>query len=216
MERRMFMRRQNERLGAGQASAPATVAGGEWSGIWAGYVVFAGSAVLLLFLVLGIGFSNVNPLDTGSWKAMAGSAAIWSGIAVLIATFLGGWAAARASLASRFQGVMRGLAVWGMVTITSLLLAGSLASGAAQAATGAAQAAAPVAAALGNQASTQASLPNSDNAKGIGRQVAQGAATTGSAVAWGGFWLSVLTLLAAVAGGASGARSPGAPRRQDA
>ncbi|MHB8736288.1 MAG: hypothetical protein ACYC6M_13385 [Terriglobales bacterium] len=269
MERRMFLRRQSERLASVQpGAAPAGVAT-EWSGIWAGYLAFAGSAVLLLFLVLGIGFSNVNPLDVGSWKSLAGGAAIWSGIAILIATFFGAWAAARAPLANRTQGMMRGVALWGLVMITAMMLVGSLAAGAAQAAAGTASAAVPIAAqgavsevqstlqsngvnvtqaqageiaarwasgdhggaadllsrqggistaqanSLLNQAAVQAqqSTGGISPAK-VGRQVAQGAASGASAVAWGGFWLSLLSLIAAVGGGAVGASASPRPASQ--
>lgn len=226
MERRLFMRRQNERLGNSPGAVQTAAAGGEWTGIWTGYLVFAGSAVLLLFLVLGFGFSNVNPFDAGSWKSMAGGAAVWSGIAILVATFAGAWAAARSSLSTRMQGAMRGLALWGLVTITALLLAGALVSGAAQVAVGSAQAIAPVAAAAGGGtiasavtgAGPGAPAGGTGTASGTGNgsttgRVAQGAANTGSAVAWGGFWLSLLVMLVALAGGAAGARPAAPPAR---
>ncbi|MGH8378664.1 MAG: hypothetical protein ACRER7_06895, partial [Gammaproteobacteria bacterium] len=80
IERRMFIRRQTDRdiqnQGAGVAGgagvgATAMAAGAgahgwrlasiEWNGIWAGFMVWIGVETLLMFLVLGIGFSRVNP-----------------------------------------------------------------------------------------------------------------------------------------------------------
>jgi hypothetical protein len=108
----------------------------EWSGVWTGYAVFAGVCILLLSLVLGIGFSSINPLDAASWKSAAGGAAIWSAIAFLIATFFGGWAAGSHPGGTRRHGVMKGITLWGLIMLTLVLLVGWAASSALGTASG--------------------------------------------------------------------------------
>ncbi|HVB41044.1 MAG TPA: hypothetical protein VNE83_09100 [Terriglobales bacterium] len=150
IERRLYVRRQMDR----DMAATAAVAGGEvpqhmeWSGIWTGYMTFAGVAILLLSFVFGIGFSSLNPYQRASWTGVGSGTMIWSGIAILIATFLGAWVSGRTPRTSRRHGMMRGVTLWGLILLSLLLVAGSMAGSAVAAGTtvaGSALSAAPAA-----------------------------------------------------------------------
>lgn len=261
IERRMYVRRQADReMQAGRGVALAEAPGRfSWSGIWGGYLTFIGIGTLLLFFVMGIGFSNVNPLDVNSWQSVGGGVAVWSAIVLIISAFIGAWAAARGPKAlTRSEGIKRGVVLWGLI-MTSLLLvfgwmAGKVANVAATTAGGAAAAAAPLmqqaapatiqstlarngvtvteaqataistrltagdragaATALSQAAGVsttranalldQITGPVTGQARTAGREAARGAATGGTAIAWGGFWLALITLGATILGGAIG------------
>ncbi|HUX67731.1 MAG TPA: hypothetical protein VMV31_09600 [Terriglobales bacterium] len=126
IERRLYVRRMADRELATQA---ATVAGEvprpmEWSGVWTGYMVFVGIAVLLLSFVFGIGFSSLNPLESSSWSGVGAGAMAWSLVALLLATFLGAWVAGGTPATTRRHGIMRGITLWGLILLTALLLVG--------------------------------------------------------------------------------------------
>lgn len=130
IERRMFVRRQADReLEAARVAVPAIGAADRlpWGGIWAGYVVFVGVATLLLFLVMGIGFSNVNPLNASSWATVGGGIATWSVIVLLVATFFGGWVAARRPRSTRGDAMTRAVVLWGLIMLSTLLITGWMA-----------------------------------------------------------------------------------------
>src|SRR5215207_5994279 len=65
-----------------------------WGGIWAGVLTVLGTLLFLTTLGLAVGISAADPdnTDTG---ALGLGAAIWSGLALLIALFVGGMAATR-------------------------------------------------------------------------------------------------------------------------
>jgi len=145
IERRLYVRRQLDRDLATQA---ATGTGElprhmEWNGIWTGYMTFAGVAVILVSFVLGIGFSSLNPLQGSSWSSVGTGTLVWTGIMVLIATYLGAWVAGRTPRTTKRHGMMRGITLWGMILITMLLIVGWVAGTAVQATSS-------VAGALGN------------------------------------------------------------------
>lgn len=126
IERRLYVRRQMDRdmasrVGVVGAEIPRHM---EWNGIWAGYMTFAGVSILLLALVFGIGFSSLNPLAASSWAGVGAGTAVWGVIVALIATFIGSWIAGRTPRTSRRHGMMRGVTLWGMIMVTTLLLVG--------------------------------------------------------------------------------------------
>lgn len=262
IERRIFQRRQLDREmhAFGESRTAIRVRGVEWNGVWAGFLVFVGLGMLLMFLVLGIGFSSVNPLNGASWASMGSGVAIWSVIALLISTFVGALVAGQTPPASRRHGMMKGLVLWGLVMLSTLLMAGwlaghaltaaaSTAGGAATAVTGAA--ATGTAALRGKLQSQGVTITRAQTADyetrlasghsnsaarvlardsgvplaraqaitgrlkssasglgsaaaGLGTTAAKGAKTGGSAVTWAGFWLALIGLGCALAGGAVG------------
>ena len=137
IERRLYVRRQMDR----DLAANAAVAGievprpMEWNGIWTGYMTFAGVAILLLSFVFGVGFSSLNPLEGSSWADVGQGAMVWSAIVVLIAIFVGSWVAGRTPRTSKRHGMMRGMTLWGLILLTLLFLAGSVAGTAVAATT---------------------------------------------------------------------------------
>ncbi len=128
IERRMFSRRETDRQGEvvnmPVAGAPEKV---EWSGVWSGYVISIGVALLLMFLVLGLGLSSVNPVDANSWKSAAAGTGIWVGICFLIATFIGGWVAGRSPASTRRIGLLKGVTMWGLLMVSAIALGALLA-----------------------------------------------------------------------------------------
>ncbi len=127
IERRIFQRRQADRelhqLAAVQPGV-LQMRGVEWNGVWSGYMIFAGVAILLLSFVLGIGFSSVNPMLPSSWAGAGSGMGIWSVIALLISTFIGCWVAGRTPPATRQHGIAKGLVLWGMILLTMLAIGG--------------------------------------------------------------------------------------------
>jgi len=127
IERRLYVRRMSDRELASQAAAvrgemaPRAM---EWNGIWTGFMVFVGVSVLLLSFVFGVGFSSLNPLESSSWTGVGAGTMAWSAVALLIATFLGAWVAGGTPATSRRHGMMRGVALWGLIMLTTLLLVG--------------------------------------------------------------------------------------------
>ena len=65
-----------------------------WGGIWAGVLTVMGILLFLTTLGLAIGISAVDPGQTDA-GAVGTGAAIWSGLSLLIALFVGGMAATR-------------------------------------------------------------------------------------------------------------------------
>lgn len=260
IERRMFIRRQLDRdlQTAGTAAAPtAREWGVDWNGIWAGYMVWVGVEVVLLSLVLGIGFSSVNPLLASSWAGMGRGVVIWAVIVTLISTFIGAWVAGRTPAATRRRGIAKGVTLWGLIVLSVIMVVGWAAGRATMVAAGAAGAvgtAAPAAMQTGitqlqgvlqsnginvtraqtaeiatrlaggdqagaadalsrdagistTQATTilnQVTAGPSSAAAGMGQRAAGAVKQGGVSATWGMFWLSLITLGCAVAGGAAG------------
>lgn len=150
IERRVYIRRQADRdlTSAAPVVGIEVVRRMEWNGIWAGYMTFVGAGVLLLSFVLGVGFSSLNPLRASSWSEVGTGTLVWSVIALLIATYLGCWVAARTPPTTRRHGMMKAVTLWGMILLSALLLTGWVAGTAASAASGLAGSAASAASAL--------------------------------------------------------------------
>lgn len=96
-----------------------------WGGVWAGALTVLGTLLFLSTLGLAIGISAVDPADPNA-SALGVGAAIWSGVALLIALFVGGMAATRLGMVyDRAAGAFEGALVWVLSFIAILWLASS-------------------------------------------------------------------------------------------
>jgi hypothetical protein len=94
-----------------------------WGGVFGGVLAGIGALMLLSSLGLAIGISAVDPRDPDG-SAIGTGAAIWTGLTLLIALFVGGWASTRLSMlwertTARFEGAL----VWVLSLILILYLA---------------------------------------------------------------------------------------------
>ena len=176
-ERPAIERRHHERR-AGYTSSFVPTDGMKvsWGGIWGGVLVALGSLMLLTALGLAIGVSAVDPGQTDSSTIGAG-AGIWGSVSLLIALFIGGWAATRiGAITDRTTGFFEGALVWVVSLLIMAYLAGSgigmLASGAFRLVGGATQA-------LGTAVQTQTGGANVD-VSGTVEEIAAAAALRGN------------------------------------
>jgi hypothetical protein len=96
-----------------------------WGGIWAGVLTVMGTLLFLTALGFAIGISAIDPGQTDA-GAFGTGAAIWSGLSLLIALFVGGMAATRLGMVfDRAAGAFEGALVWVLSFLIVLWLAGS-------------------------------------------------------------------------------------------
>jgi hypothetical protein len=96
-----------------------------WGGIWAGVLTVLGTLLFLTTLGLAVGISAADPGNTDA-SALGLGAAIWSGLALLVALFVGGMAATRLGMIyDRATGAFEGALVWVLSFIAILWLASS-------------------------------------------------------------------------------------------
>lgn len=96
-----------------------------WGGIWAGVLTVMGTLLFLSTLGLAIGVSAVDPGATQP-STVGMAAAVWSGVSLLIALFVGGMAATRLGLIfDKAAGAFEGALVWVLSFLLILWLAGS-------------------------------------------------------------------------------------------
>jgi hypothetical protein len=96
-----------------------------WGGIWAGVLTVMGTLLFLSTLGLAIGVSAVDPGTTEA-STVGVAAAVWSGISLFIALFVGGMAATRLGLVfDKAAGAFEGALVWVLSFLLILWLAGS-------------------------------------------------------------------------------------------
>lgn len=96
-----------------------------WGGVFAGVLVAMGVSMLLASLGVAIGISAVNPGETEASTIGIG-AAIWGGLQLLIALFIGGMVATRVgAIIDRTTGFFEGVLVWVVSLIVMAYLAGS-------------------------------------------------------------------------------------------
>jgi hypothetical protein len=96
-----------------------------WGGVFAGVLVAMGVSMLLASLGLAIGVSAVNPGQTDPGTVGTG-AAVWGGLQLLIALFIGGMVATRVgAIIDRTTGFFEGVLVWVVSLILMAYLAGS-------------------------------------------------------------------------------------------
>lgn len=112
------------------ASTPVDLSGARvvWSSIWTGFLVTVGVFLVLstLGLAIGISAADVGPEVEGNMDGLSIGAAIWSGVTLLIALFVGGMVATRSGLVyDRAAGVIEGMLVWVLSIMAIIYLAGS-------------------------------------------------------------------------------------------
>ncbi|HEY4368731.1 MAG TPA: hypothetical protein VGN07_15960 [Steroidobacteraceae bacterium] len=96
-----------------------------WGGIWGGVLVGMGTLLLLSALGVAVGISAVDPSDTRA-ASIGTATALWTGVSLLVALFLGGMAATRLGMIfDRTAGIMEGALVWVLSLLIILYLAGS-------------------------------------------------------------------------------------------
>jgi hypothetical protein len=95
-----------------------------WGAIFAGVVFVLAISWLLYLLGAALGLTVVGPAEVPeAGEELGWSAAIWILVTSLIAFFLGGLFAARiAGIIDKTEGMLHGLAVWGLSTLLALLL----------------------------------------------------------------------------------------------
>lgn len=87
----------------------------KWSAVFAGWVV--GLAVQMVLMLLGLGFGAwaVDFRETNPAEGLPTGAAVWTGVSMLIAAFIGGFVTSRLSgIYNRRDGVYHGVVVWGV------------------------------------------------------------------------------------------------------
>jgi hypothetical protein len=150
-----------------------------WGGVFGGVLAGVGTLMLLSSLGLAIGVTATDAQNADADRIGRG-AAIWTGLSLLVALFIGGWASTRLSMLwERTTAVFEGVLVWVLSLIIVLYLTASGVSLVASDGFGMAGAAAA-------------------DAAEVQRAV--------SATAWVSFGALVLSLLAAIAGAAVGRR----------
>ena len=96
-----------------------------WGGVWAGVLTVMGTLLFLTTLGLAVGVSSVEPGRTDA-GAFGTGAAIWSGLSLLIALFVGGMAATRLGMVfDKASGAFEGALVWVSSFLIVLWLASS-------------------------------------------------------------------------------------------
>ena len=96
-----------------------------WGGVFAGVLVAMGVSMLLAALGVAIGVSAVDPGETDPGTIGIG-AAVWGGLQLLIALFIGGMVATRVgAIIDRTTGFFEGVLVWVVSLILMAYLAGS-------------------------------------------------------------------------------------------
>lgn len=96
-----------------------------WGGIWAGVLTVVGTLLFLTTLGLAVGISAADPGNTDA-SALGTGAAIWTGLSLLIALFVGGMAATRLGMVfDKAAGAFEGALVWVLSFVLILWLASS-------------------------------------------------------------------------------------------
>lgn len=185
-----------------------------WGGIWAGVLTVLGTLLFLTTLGLAVGISAADPGNTDA-GALGLGAAIWSGLALLIALFVGGMAATRLGMIyDRATGAFEGALVWVLSFVAILWLASSgvqlVASGISSVFSGVTQSeAARAEAARDNPEQAAAEVRRgAEELLSRARQQLPAAAervqNTATTTAWITFAAMLISLIAAVAGAMAG------------
>jgi hypothetical protein len=99
-----------------------------WGGVWGGLLLVLGVLILLATLGLAIGVTTVDvgPGEDFDARALGVGAAIWSGLSLLVALFVGGLAASRLGMVfDRTNAMMQGVLTWVLAILAILWLAAS-------------------------------------------------------------------------------------------
>lgn len=102
-----------------------------WTAVIAGLVVGLATHMLLTLLGIAAGLSVVDPLEQEVvGRAVPIAAGIWNGVSLLVASFVGGFIAARMCGLSRLSdGLLHGFVAWGATTLLLAYLATTVVSG---------------------------------------------------------------------------------------
>jgi len=94
-----------------------------WGAVFAGLVVGVAANTLLLLAGAAVGLAVVDVGEPGG-PAMPVAAGIWNTLSMLLAALAGGYVAARAAgLRRSSDGVLHGVVAWGVTMVLSMLLA---------------------------------------------------------------------------------------------
>jgi ElaB/YqjD/DUF883 family membrane-anchored ribosome-binding protein len=98
-----------------------------WGGIWSGFLLGLGALLLLSLLGLAVGVSAMDVQSgQGGARGLGLGAAVWAGLELLIALFIGGLVATRTSLiADRGAAALQGALVWVLATLGLIYLTAS-------------------------------------------------------------------------------------------
>lgn len=99
-----------------------------WGSIWAGFLVAIGVFMLLTVLGLAIGISSVDlgPAEDDNAAGLGIGAAIWSGLTLLVALYVGGMVATRAGMVyDKAAGMVEGVLIWVLFLLTLVYMASS-------------------------------------------------------------------------------------------
>jgi hypothetical protein len=178
-----------------------------WGALFAGFFFGLGAWLLLLALGAGIEFANFDPRNLGDVQGFSLGMGIWSVAAAMISLFFAGWMAARLSASEeRLQGLLHGVALWGLVLIAGVWMATTAVARVATGTTGALGQAAEEAAQIyrlqGSELAPDDLLQGGPQANR--EQMAERAAANGATGALVFFVFGALTLAAAAIGGAAG------------
>lgn len=100
-----------------------------WTAIFGGLVAGLGSYIVLALFGVAVGLTAIDPQEAEPVGAVPVGTGIWSGISMLISSFIGGFVAARMSgLARAGDGLLHGFVTWGATTLLFAYLATSAVS----------------------------------------------------------------------------------------
>jgi hypothetical protein len=190
-----------------------------WGGIFGGVLVAVGLLLLLSALGVAIGVSAMQPGETEP-SALGTSAAVWAGVSLLAALFVGGMVSTRVgAIFDGTTGFFEGALVWVVSVLLMLYMAasgvGMLAGGAFTLVGGAAQTLSSVMQPAGEDAAQASAEAKQGLARLIESARSSGGALTQKAeevkpqatkAAWITFGALLLSLAAAVIGATAGQR----------
>lgn len=99
-----------------------------WGGVWSGLLVAVGVFLVLTVLGLAIGISaaEMGPGEEGNARALGIGAAVWSGLTLVIALFVGGLVSTSTGMVyDRGSGLIQGMLVWVLAILLLIYMAAS-------------------------------------------------------------------------------------------
>jgi len=97
-----------------------------WGGVWSGFLIAVGVFMLLTVLGLAIGISSADIGQGANPTGLGIGAAIWSGLTLLVALFVGGMVATRTGMVyGKAAGMAEGALIWVLFILTLVYMASS-------------------------------------------------------------------------------------------
>lgn len=99
-----------------------------WGGVWSGLLVALGVVLVLTVLGLAIGISaaEMGPGEEANAGGLGFGAAVWSGLTLVIALFVGGLVSTSTGMVyDRANGVIQGVLVWVLAVLLLIYMAAS-------------------------------------------------------------------------------------------